>query len=55
MTCFQALSELQYPKPKHEKEPFCTSYGSYTAPGQEGLFDHMFDHRQRWSTRKQWN
>ena len=25
------------------------------APGQEGLFDHMFDHRQRRSTRKQWN
>ena len=55
MTCIQASPEVQYPKPEHEKEPFLTSYGSYTAPGQEGLFDHMFDHRQRRSTRKQWN
>ena len=52
MTCFQALPELQYPKPEHEKEPFWTGGGT---PGQEGLFDHMFDHRQRRSTRKQWN
>ena len=24
-------------------------------PGQEGLFDHMFDHRQLRNTRKQWS
>ena len=54
-SCFSASAEVQYPKPEHEKEPFWTGYGSYAAPGQEGLFDHMFDHRQRRSTWKQWN
>ena len=54
-SCFSASAEVQYPKPEYEKEPFWTGYGSYAASGQEGLFDHMFDHRQRRSTRKQWN
>ena len=55
MTCYQASPEVQYLKPEHEKEPFWTGAAADTAPGQEGLFDHMFDHRQRRSTRKQWN
>ena len=28
MTCIQASPEVQYPKPKHEKEPFWTGGGS---------------------------
>ena len=28
MTCIQASSEVQYPKPEHEKEPFWTGGGS---------------------------
>ena len=55
MTCIQASPEVQYPKPEQRKEPFWTGYGNYAAPGREGLFDHMFDHRQRRNTRKQWN
>ena len=53
--CFSVPTEVQYPKPEYKKEPFWTGDGRCAAPGQEGLFDHMFDHRQRRSTRKQWN
>lgn len=38
-----------------KKSPSEQAAAADTAPGQEGLFDHMFDHRQRRSTRKQWN
>ena len=41
MTCISAFSEVQYPKPEHEKEPFRTGGSRFAAPGQEGLSDQM--------------
>ena len=52
---FSAPTEVQYPKPEYEKSPSGQAAAADTAAGQEGLFDHMFDHRQRRSTWKQRN
>ena len=38
-----------------KKSPSGQAAAADASPGQEGLFDHMFDHRQHRSTRKQWN
>ena len=38
-----------------KKSPSGQAAAADASPGQEGLFDHMFDHRQRRNTRKQWN
>lgn len=38
-----------------KKSPSEQAAAADAVPGQEGLFDHMFDHRQRRNTRKQWN
>ena len=47
------LSGNTIPESEHEKEPFWTGGDRFAAPGQEGLFDHMFDHRQGRNIRKQ--
>ncbi len=38
-----------------KKSPSGQAAAADAAPGQEGLFDHMFDHRQLRNTRKQWS
>ena len=38
-----------------KKSPSGQAAAANAAPGQEGLFDHMFDHRQLRNTRKQWS
>ena len=49
------LRRYNTPNSNMKKSPSGQAAASDTAPGQEGLFDHMFDHRQRRSTWKQWN
>ena len=51
----QTLRRYNTPNPNMKKSPSGQAAAADAAPGQEGLFDHMFDHRQRRSTRKQWN
>ena len=46
-TCTSAPAEVQYPKPKEEKRPSGQVVAASATPGQEGLFDHMFAHRQQ--------
>ena len=43
------------PNTNMKKSPSEQAAAVNAAPGQEGLFDHMFDHRQRRNTRKQRN
>jgi len=38
-----------------KKSPSGQAAAADAALGQEGLFDHMFDHRQLRNTRKQWS
>lgn len=38
-----------------KKSPSRQAAAADAAPGQEGLFDHMFDHRQLRNTREQWS
>ena len=52
---FRPLQSYDTPNPNMKKSPSGQAAAADAAPGQEGLFDHMFDHRQRRSTRKQWN
>ena len=49
------LQRYNTPNLNMKKSPSGQAAAAGAAPGQEGLFDHMFDHRQRRSTRKQWN
>jgi len=53
-----AIHQLQRYNTKNlnmKKSPSGQAAAADTAPGQEGLFDHMFDHRQLRNTRKQWS
>jgi len=49
----QPLQRYNTPNLNMKKSPSGQAATADAAPGQEGLFDHMFDHRQRRSTRKQ--
>ena len=53
MTCISAFSEVQYPKPEHEKEPFWTGGGNGCRAWSGSVFDPIFDHSQDRNTWKQ--
>ena len=41
MTCFQVSPEVQYPNLNRKDSPSGQAAAADTAPGQEGLADHM--------------
>ncbi len=49
------LQRYNTPNLNMKKSPSGQAAAADAAPGQEGLFDHMFDHRQLRNTRKQWS